>query len=86
MLRAREFFFGFGFYPAKALSRKVLNFRPRKIYQLKLRTLASLRLCGKIFFSGFGFISRQGAKAPSYESTLLAAILFDAIVVKCHDK
>jgi hypothetical protein len=28
---------------AKSLSRKVFNFRPKKIYQLKLRTLASLR-------------------------------------------
>jgi hypothetical protein len=43
-------------------------------------------LCGRKSFSGFGSFSRQGAKAQSYESTVLAGILFDATVVKCHDK
>jgi hypothetical protein len=31
-------------------------------------TLASLRLCVKTFFSGFGFISREGAKPQSFKS------------------
>jgi hypothetical protein len=57
--------------PAKALN---VKFSTKKSPLTKTPNFASLRpfdraqdmLCGKIFFSGFGFVSCQGAKAQSY--------------------
>jgi hypothetical protein len=56
------------FIPPRRQARKVKD--KKATCQFSLLNLAPSRLCGKIFLSGFGCVSRQGAKAQSLREHL----------------